>query len=125
MGGLLSSEISINDAEPIASAAPVLVSPALALPVPNDSSEMESASMGLGTTNCPRRVSIESADRMLGRDAQMGRGEWRSVQEGSASLESLPGSDDGVTDCGKGVSPSNWVNFLDFLTRSARSCGCR
>jgi hypothetical protein len=66
---------------------------------------------------------MESADRMLGRDAQMGRGEWR--REGGASLETLTGSDGGVTDCGEGVSPNNWVNFRDFLTRSARSCGCR
>jgi hypothetical protein len=62
---------------------------------------------------------------MLGRDAQMGRGEWRPAREGGASLEILPGSDGGVTDCGEGVSPNNWVNFRDFLISSARSCGRR
>ena len=44
---------------------------------------------------------MESADRMLGRDAQMGRGEWRPVREpdgGAASLETRTGSDGGVTD---------------------------
>ena len=40
-------------------------------------------------------------------------------------MESLPGSDEGATVCGAGVSPSNCVNFRDFLTRSARSCGRR
>lgn len=63
-----------------------------------------------------------SADRKLGRDAQMGRGEWRPVpREKSFAL----GGDGRVTDCGEGVSPNNWVNFRDFLTRSARSSGRR
>jgi hypothetical protein len=86
---------------------------------------MERASMGLENTKWPRIVSMESADRMPRRDAQMGRGEWRPAQEGGASPESLSGSNGGVTDSGEGVSPNNWVNFLDFLTSSARSCGCR
>lgn len=123
MGGLSSSERSINEAEPITSAARVLVSPALPSAVPaKDSSEMESASMGLDNIKWPRIVSMESADRMPGRDAQMGRGEWRPAREGGAST---PGRDGGVTDNREGVSPNNWVNFLDFLTRSARSCGWR
>jgi hypothetical protein len=44
---------------------------------------------------------MESADRMLGRDAQMGRGEWRPVvrePDRGASLETRTGSDGGVTD---------------------------
>jgi hypothetical protein len=99
---------------------------ALPSPVPaKDGSEMERASMGLENTKWPRIVSMESADRMPRRDAQMGRGEWRPAQEGGASPESLSGSNGGVTDSGEGVSPNNWVNFLDFLTSSARSCGCR
>jgi hypothetical protein len=66
-----------------------------------------------------------SADRMLDRgDAQMGRGEWRCpVRERGGSL--VVGSDGSATDCGEGVSPNNWANFRDFLTRSARSWGHR
>ena len=41
---------------------------------------------------------MESADRVLGRGAQMVRGEWRLVRERGASLETLAGSDGGVTD---------------------------
>jgi hypothetical protein len=68
-----------------------------------------------------RMVSIDSADRMLGRDVQMGRG-----RERGASAESLPGREGGgVMDCHEGVSPNNWVNLRDFLTSSARSCGRR
>jgi hypothetical protein len=90
MGRLSSSDGSI-----ITSEAPVLVSPALPSAVPaNDSSEIESASMGPGKTKWSRIVSMESADRMLGRDAQMGR----PVRERGASLETLTGSDGGVTD---------------------------
>lgn len=97
MGRLSSSWRSINEA--VTSAAPVLESPALAPAVPaNDRSEIESASKGLGKTK-RLLLSIESADRMLGRGAQMGRGEWRPVWESrSASLETLTGSDGGVTD---------------------------
>lgn len=60
---------------------------------------------------------------MLGRDAQMGRGEWRPPV--LASLDALTGCNGGVTDCGEGVSPNNWVSFRDFLTRSARSFAFR
>jgi len=66
-----------------------------------------------------------SADRKLDRDAQMGRGEWRPVRELRVVETALTGGDWSVTDCGEGVSPNNWVNFRDFLTRSARSSGRR
>lgn len=63
---------------------------------------------------------------MLGLDAQMGRGEWRPpVRVRGASLDALTGCNGGVTDCGEGVSPNNWVSFRDFLTRSARSLAFR
>ena len=129
MGRLSSSGGSINEAESTTSAVPA--SPAIPSAVPaNDSSEIESASTGLGKTNWPRIVSIASADRALGRGAQMGRGEWRRpvlLEERGASVEveTRTGRARGVTDCGDGVSPNNWVNFLDFLTRSARSWGWR
>jgi hypothetical protein len=59
--------------------------------------------MGPGKTKRSRIVSMESADRMLGRDAQMGRGEWWRpvpVPERGASPEpeTLAGRDEGVTD---------------------------
>ncbi len=114
MGRLSSSERSllINEAELIA---PVVVSAVLA----NDVSKIESASMGLVKTKS------WSADRTLGRDAETGRGEWRPVPGRGACMETRPGSGWGVTDRGEGVSPNIWVNFRDFLTSSARSCGCR
>jgi len=81
--------------------------------------------MELGDTGCPWMVSMESTDRMLGRDAQLGREPWCPDRERGASLVALAGRRGAVTDKGEGVSPNNCVNFRHFFTRSARSCGWR
>jgi hypothetical protein len=124
--------MSINEAESTIFvgflALPLSFSFPFSIPSPapaNDSSEMESASMELGDTGCPWMVSMVSTDRMLGRDAQLGRESWCPDRERGASLMALAGRRGAVTDKGEGVSPNNCVNFRHFLTRSARSCGWR
>jgi hypothetical protein len=126
-----SSDKSINEAESTASLAPAILSLAFPLPIlvppslVNDGSDMESASVGLDNIKWLWIASMESEDRAFCRNAQFRRGQRRSIRVGGSLLETRPGRPGGVTASGEGVSPNSCVNFRDFLTSSARSCGCR